>query len=260
MAEQSLCLYTEKNPKTSFEVGQLLLEVRRKHWGGRENSDTSIASKFRAVSSYSISCPVSSLQRLGQVTFFPVQRICPTKQVFQHRSPSRRSESIQWSREYLTNFNLGKKKKKAWGENCNKYIANLVKLLGQLSAYQCLVLIYLYKTEVTDTSHEYLTHSSVSSAKDLPSPKIFWSFDSEPNPVLTFIFQACGRNLSRWLNQVGKRLCSIWCLPLPSLSGNGIFKTDDKFLPSPLSYSPTRMNKLHIPNTKIWHVVEQEIS
>lgn len=46
-----------------------------------------------------------------------------------------------------------------WGENCKRYIANLVKLLlGQLSAYQCL--IHLYKTEVMDTSHEYLTYSS----------------------------------------------------------------------------------------------------
>lgn len=60
-------------------------------------------------------------------------------------------------------------KKNNNNNNYKRYIVCLVKLsLSQLPAYQCLLLIYLNKTEVTHMSHEYLTNSSISFAKALP--------------------------------------------------------------------------------------------
>lgn len=102
-----------------------------------------------------------------------MQIVCPIKQVFKYCSLSGESESIQWrSMEYVTNFSL--EKNKGMGRQLQRIYCKYWKLLlGQLSAYQCLILVYLYKTEVTNTSHEYLTHSSASSAKPLHSPQMF---------------------------------------------------------------------------------------
>lgn len=57
----------------------------------------------------------------------------------------------------------------------------------------------------------WVTNSWPTRQSPLPSPQMLWSFDSESTPVLIFVFQNCGRNLSQWLNHVAKCICSIWC-------------------------------------------------